>query len=129
MAGVLCNDVFAALWICESIGIEILLIPQWKFTCFLKNTNKNTQTRFKVCSNLSSVLQQLTFVLLTTFINLEHLSRPTIRVTIQIWKGKCWLEVRRELLLKIMQRCKHTRITAPVWLIRISYCDFITHKF
>ena len=34
-AVVLCNDTLAALWICDAIGIEMLPIPYWTFTCFL----------------------------------------------------------------------------------------------
>ena len=33
-----------------------------------ENDHKSTQTRCKVCSNLTSVLQQLTFVLLVSFL-------------------------------------------------------------
>ena len=62
----------AALWIRDDISIEILPIPRWTFTCFSKNGHKSTQTRCKVCSNLTSALQQLTFVLLVCFINLEQ---------------------------------------------------------
>ena len=47
-------------------------------------------------SNLSSVLQQLTFVLVVIFINLEHLSCPTLVLLFKLWKDKCRLEVRRE---------------------------------
>ena len=36
----------------EDISIEILPMPLWTFTCFLKNSHKTTQTRCKVCSNL-----------------------------------------------------------------------------
>ena len=98
---VLCNDVLAVLWISEAIAIKILLIPYWTFTCFLWNGHKNTQRRCTVCSNLSSVLQQLTFVLVVIFINLEHLSWPTLVFLFKLWKGgKYWLEVRRELFVK-----------------------------
>ena len=50
----------------------------------------------KVCSNLLRVLQQLTFVLVVIFINLEHLSCPTLVLLFKLWKDKCRLEVRRE---------------------------------
>ena len=86
----------AALGICEVIGTEILPKPYWAFTCFLLNSHKNTQTRCKVCSNLLSVLQQLTFVLVVIFINLEHLSCSTLVLLFKLWKDKCRLEVRRE---------------------------------
>ena len=100
LAVVLCNDVLAVLWICDAIAIEILLIPYWTFTCFLWNGHKNTQTRSNICSNLSSVLQQLTFVLVVIFINLEHLSWPTLVLLFKLWKGKYWLEVRGKLFVK-----------------------------
>ena len=54
---------------------------------FLSNSHKSTQARCKICSNLTSVLQQLTFVLLTfCFINLEHLSHPTLVLLFTLWK-------------------------------------------
>ena len=90
----------AALWICEAISIEILPTPYQTFTCFLWNGHKNTQTRCNVCSNLPSVLQQLTFVFVVIFINLEHLSCPTLVLLFKLWKGKYWLEVRCELFVK-----------------------------
>ena len=34
------------------------------------------------------------------FINLEHLSWPTLELLFKLWKGKYWLEVRRELFVK-----------------------------
>ena len=77
-----------ALWICEEISIEILPIPQWTFTYFLKRSYKNTQTRRKVCSNLSSVLKQFFLFLLVTFINFEHLSRSTLPLLFKQWKVK-----------------------------------------
>ena len=95
----------SALWMCEAIGFEILSIPQWAFTCFLQNGHKDIRTRCKVCSNLSSVLQQFTCVMLVTFINLEHLSRPTLVLLFKLWKGKCWLEGLCELFVKIIPRC------------------------
>ena len=77
----------AALWICEDISIGILSLPHWTFTCFLGNSHKSTQARCKVCSNLTSVLQQLTFVLLAfCFINLERLSHPTLVLLFTLWK-------------------------------------------
>ena len=91
----------AALWICKAISIEILPKPYQTFTCFLWNGHKNTQARCKVYSNLSSVQQQLTFVLVLIFINLEHFSCPTLVFTLfKLWKGKYWLEVRCELFVK-----------------------------
>ena len=87
------------------------------FTCFLWNGHKNTQTRYKVCSNLSNVLQQLTFVLVVNFINLEHLSCPTLVLLFKLWKGKCWLEVCSELFVKnntAMLICTHSYICSSL---------------
>ena len=103
LAVVLCNDVVGSImnmwgylhWNTANTIPDIYLL-------FVKqNCHKNTQTRCKVCSNLSSVLQQLTFVLIVIFINLEHL----FILLFKLWKGKCWLEVRCELLSKILQQC------------------------
>ena len=102
---VLCIHVVGSIRNVWGTDIEILPILRRTFTCFLKNGHKNTQRRYKVCSNLSSVLQQLTFVLLVTFINFEYLSRPILVLLFKLWKGTCWLKVCRELFLKITQRC------------------------
>ena len=77
---VLFNDVGGSIVMCEAISIEILPTLQWSFTCIylLKSDHENTQTRCKVYSNLSILLQLFTFVLLVTFINLEQLSNPTL---------------------------------------------------
>ena len=40
------------------------------------------------------------FRLGSEFINLEHLSCPTLVLLFKLWKGKCWLEVRCELLVE-----------------------------
>ena len=69
----------------------------------LKQDVKFVQTYPKVCSNLTyvqSVLQQLVFVLVVVFINLEHLSCPTLVLLFKLWKDKCWLEVRCERFVK-----------------------------
>ena len=95
----------AAFWICESIGIEILPIPQRKFTYFSKNGHKSTQTMCKVCSNPKKSTTTIDFRLASVFvINLEQLLHPTL-VLLKTWKGKCWLKVRRELFVKIIQWC------------------------
>ena len=104
LAVVLWDDAVGIIMTVWRITIEILSIPQRTFTCFLKNGHKNAQGRCKFCSNLSNVLQQLTLVLLVNFINLEHLSRPTLVFLFKLWKDKCWLEVRRELCGKMIQR-------------------------
>ena len=95
----------AALWMCEDIRIEILPITHWTLTCF-SNGYKSTQTRCKVFSKLTSALQQLTFVLLVSFfINLEHLSHPAVVLLFILWKGKSWLKVRRKFFVKMIQWC------------------------
>ena len=103
LPAVLCNG--AVDWMCEDISIQILPTLLWTFTYFSKKGHKSTQTRCKVCSNPSSVLQHLTFVLLMTFINLEHILHSTLVLLFKIWKGKCWLKVCRELFVKIIQWC------------------------
>ena len=66
LPAILCYGAVACMY--EDISIEILPIPLWTFTCFSKNGHKSTKTRCKVCSNLTSVLQQLTFVLPVPFL-------------------------------------------------------------
>ena len=69
-----------------------------------ENGHKSTQTRCKVCSNLTKCTTTIDFRLTSTFfINLEHLSRPTLVLLFILWKGKCWLKVRRELFVKIIR--------------------------
>ena len=67
---------------------------------FFENDHKSTQTRCKVCSNLKKCTATIDF-----FINLEHLSHPTLVLLFTLWKGKCWLKVRRENFVKIIQWC------------------------
>ena len=71
-----------------------------------ENNHKSTQTRCKVCSNLTKCTTTIDFRLTSVFfINLEHLSHPTLVLLFILWKGKCWLKVRRELFVKIIQWC------------------------
>ena len=68
--------------------------------------SKSTQTRCKVCSNLTKCTTTIDFRLISVFfIYLEHLSHLTLVLLFKIWKGKCWLKVRRKLFVKIMQWC------------------------
>ena len=76
----------AALRMCKDIGIEILPMPHRTFNCFSKNGHKSTQTRCKVCSNLTSVLQQLTFALLEYFLLTLNTFHTYSSVTIQTLK-------------------------------------------
>ena len=67
----------------------------------LENGHKSTQTRCKVCSDLTRCTITIDFRLTSVFfINLEHLSHSTLVLLFIVWKGKCWLKVRRELLSK-----------------------------
>ena len=71
-----------------------------------ENSRKNTQTRCKVFKNLAKRTTTFDFCLTSVFfINLEHLSHPTLVLLFILWKGKCWLKVRRELFIKIIQWC------------------------
>ena len=67
-----------------------------------ENGHKSTQARCKVCSNLTRCTTTIDFCLTSVFfINLKHLSHPTSVLLFILWKGKCWLKVRRELFVKI----------------------------
>ena len=71
-----------------------------------ENGHKSTQTRCKVCSNLTKCTTTINFRLASVFfINLEHLAHPTLALLFILWKGKCWLKVRREIFVKIIQWC------------------------
>ena len=71
-----------------------------------ENGHKSTQTRCKVCSNLTKCNATINFRLTSVFfINLEHLSHPTLVLLFILWKDKCWLKVHRELFVKIIQWC------------------------
>ena len=69
-----------------AISIEILPIPQRKFTYFSKNRHGNTQTRCKICSNLTSALEQLTFILLVSSLLTLNTFHIYSKVTIQTLK-------------------------------------------
>ena len=57
------------------------------------------------------------------FINLEHLSQPTLVLLFTLWKGKCWLKVRRELLVKIIKGWQtYTHNYAPKILLWKCSC-------
>ena len=69
-----------------------------------ENGHKGTQTRCKVCLNLTKCTTTVDFRLTSVFfINLEHLLHSTLVLLFILWKSKCWLKVRRELLVKIIQ--------------------------
>ena len=66
-----------------------------------KNGHQRTQTRCKICSNLTKCTTSIEFRLTSVFfINLEHLSHSTLLLLLILWKGKCWLKVRRDFLSK-----------------------------
>ena len=71
-----------------------------------ENGHRSTQTGWRVCSNLTKCTTTIDFRLTSVFfINLEHLSHPTLVLLFILWKGKCWLKVHRELFVKIIQWC------------------------
>ena len=72
-----------------------------------KNGHKSTQTWSKVCSNLTKCTTAIDFRLTSVsfFVNLEHLSHPTLVLLFIIWKGKCQLQVCREIFIKILRWC------------------------
>ena len=78
----------------------------------LKNGHKSTQTRCKVCSNLTKCTTTIDFRLtIVVFTNLEYLSHPTLVLRFILWKGECWIKVRRELFCQnnvVMLTCWHS---------------------
>ena len=71
-----------------------------------KNGHKSTQTWCKVCSNLTKCTTTIDFRLTSVFfVNLEHLSHPTLMLLFIIWKVKCQLQVCREIFIKILRWC------------------------
>ena len=68
-----------------------------------ENGHKSTQTRCKVCTNLTKCTTTIDFRLTSVFfINLEHLSHPILVLLFTLCKGKCSLKVRCELFVKII---------------------------
>ena len=69
-----------------------------------ENVQQSTQTTCKVCSNLTKCSITIDFCIASVFfINLEHLSHPTLVLLFMLWKDKCWLKAQRELFVKIIQ--------------------------
>ena len=106
LSTVLCNGAAGCImnvwwyqdWNTANTTLDIYLL--------LENGHKSTQTSCKVCSNLTKCTTTIDFCLTSVFfINLEHLSHPTLVLLFILWKGKCWLKVRRELFVKIIQWC------------------------
>ena len=93
---------------CECVRISALKFCQYQAGHLLafKNGHKSTQTRCKVCSDLTMCTATIDFHLTSVFfINLEYLSHPTLVLLFILWKGKCWLKVRWELFVKIIEWC------------------------
>ena len=69
-----------------------------------ENRHESTQTRCKVCSNLTKRTTIINFRLISVFfINLKQLPHPTLALIFILCKDKCWLKVRREPFVKIIQ--------------------------
>ena len=76
-------------------------IPRWTFTSSSKTAIKALKQGVKICSNLTKCTTTIEFRLTSVFfINLEHLSHSTLLLLLILWKGKCWLKVRRDFLSK-----------------------------
>ena len=101
LSAVLCNDAVGCImkyWNTVNTTLEIYLL--------FENGHKSTQTRCKFFSNLTKCTKTIDFCLTSVFfINLENLSYSTLVVLFILWKGKCWLKVRRKLFVKIIQWC------------------------
>ena len=104
LSAVLCNGAVGCImnvwgyqhWNTANTTLDIYLL--------FENGHKSTQTRCKVCSNLTKCTTTIDFRLASVFfIDLKYLSHPTLVLLFILWKDKCWLKVRRELLVKIMQ--------------------------
>ena len=106
LSAVLCNSPVSCImnvwgyqhWNPANTTLDIYLL--------FENDHKSTQTRCKVCSNLTKCTTTIEFRLTSVFfINLEHFSHPTLVLLFILWKGKCWLKVHREIFVKIIQWC------------------------
>ena len=103
LSAVLCNGLVGCImnvwgyqhWNTANTTLDSYLLSE--------NDNKSTQTRCKICSNLTKCTTTIEFRLISVFfINLEHLSHPTLVLLFILWKGKCWLKVRHELFARII---------------------------
>ena len=106
LSTVLCNGSVGCImnvwgyqhWNTTNTALDIYLL--------FENDHNITQIMCKVCSNLTKCTTAIDFCLTSVFfINLEHLSRPTLVLRFILWKAKCWLKVRSELFVKIIQWC------------------------
>ena len=106
LSAVICNG--SVGWIMKVWGYQSWNTANTTLDIYLlcENGHKSTQTSCKVCSNHRKCTTTIDFRLTSVFfINPEHLSHPTSMLLFILWKGKCWLKVRRELFVKIMQCC------------------------
>ena len=96
LSAVLCNGLVGCImsvwgyqhWNTANTTLDIYLL--------FENGHKSTQTGCKVCSNLRKCTITIDFRLTSVFfINLKHLLHPTLVLPFILWKGKCWLKVRR----------------------------------
>ena len=90
-----------------------------------ENGHKSTQTRCKVCSNLTKCTTTTDFRLTSVvFINLEHLSHPTLLLLFIPWKGKCWLKVRRDFCQNNTVMLTYSRVSSRQDFLLIDYSVF-----
>ena len=102
---VLCNGPFG--YIMNVWGYQHWNTANTKLDIYLlfKNGHQRTQTRCKICSNLTKCTTSIEFRLTSVFfINLEHLSHSTLLLLLILWKGKCWLKC-PWFFVKIIQWC------------------------
>ena len=107
LSAVLCNSPFGCImkvwgyhyWNTANTTLDIYLL--------FENGHKNTQTRCKVCLTILNLTKCTTTIDLRLtsvfFINLEHLSHPTLVLLFILWKDKCWLQVCCEIFVKVIQ--------------------------
>ena len=104
LSAVLCNGPVG--WIMNVWGYQHWNTASTTLDIYLlfENGPKSTQTRCKVCLNLIKCTKTIHFRLTSVFfINLAHLSHPTLVLLFILWKGKSWLKMYCELFVKIIQ--------------------------
>ena len=104
LSAVLCNGPVGCImnvwgyqhWNTANTTLDIYLL--------FEKDHQSTQTKYKVCSSLTKCTTTIDFRLTSVFfINLEYFSHPTFVLLFILGKGKCWLKVRREIFVKIIQ--------------------------
>ena len=104
LSAVLCNGAAGCImnvWGCQHWNTTNTILNIY---LLFENGHKSTLTRCKVCSSVTKCTTTIYFRSVF-FINLEHLSHPTLVLLFILWKDKCWLKVHRELFVKIIQWC------------------------